>query len=65
MQELMAQEKEWIQGRYIATQSVNASQSLRTVEHELWQKAFLAFQKNVTMAGQIALLKQLSLSPST
>lgn len=65
IQEVLQSEKIWIQDRYHSgaqnQSSVHNSQSasFRTVEHELWQKSYLAFQKNVTLAGQIALLKQL------
>lgn len=58
MQEDLQKEKAWLQER-INRSNQHGSNSLRTVEHELWQKGYLVFQKNVTLASQIALLKQL------
>ncbi len=58
MRDDLQQEKAWLQER-INRSNQQGSNSLRTVEHELWQKGYLMFQKNVTLAGQIALLKQL------
>lgn len=59
MQEILLKEKDWIQSRHTANQNIGASQSLRTVEHELWQKSYIVFQKNIALAGQIALLRQM------